>query len=239
MFFSRTKDIFEVLKEWLSHCWPTDNFELRIPVGRPEKKMEKMGNVNRGSGGRVMILSGICSDSYKGRSFTHSVGALNSLGLDLLISFVASQSDAMQSQKISAWKIPQSHDISCVLLRFALFFFNHKGSMENSFRLGMASFHVVNCQIFSFPDFDLNSRINLFVAHKAVQLFLRMSFAASRKALLMLEISIFNAIKDNWVTREQAQVFEQYRMDSPSRDDDEYDWSNKLSQLVSLHQIDI
>ncbi|PRP74165.1 hypothetical protein PROFUN_16176, partial [Planoprotostelium fungivorum] len=33
-------------------------------------------------------------------------------------------------------------------------------------------------------------------------------------------------------SREQAQVFEQYHTDSPSRDDDEYNWSNKLSQLL-------
>ncbi|PRP73355.1 hypothetical protein PROFUN_16589, partial [Planoprotostelium fungivorum] len=62
---------------------------------------------------------------------------------------------------------------------------------------------------------------------------------ASENLSIHAQISIFNAIKDNWITREQAQVFEQYCMDSPSRDDDEYDWSNKLSQLVSLHQIDI
>ncbi|PRP73326.1 hypothetical protein PROFUN_16386, partial [Planoprotostelium fungivorum] len=51
--------------------------------------------------------------------------------------------------------------------------------------------------------------------------------------------SIFNAIKDNWITREQAQVFEQYHMDSPSRDDDEYNWSNKPSQLAAENSGDV
>ncbi|PRP74163.1 hypothetical protein PROFUN_16330 [Planoprotostelium fungivorum] len=46
------------------------------------------------------------------------------------------------------------------------------------------------------------------------------------------QISIFNAIKDDWITREQVQVFEQYHMDSPSRAETKY-----LSTISRLDRI--